>query len=468
MSLSLTFLGANHTVTGSSTLFEANGKRVLVDCGMVQERDLQSRNFDPFPVPPASLHAVLLTHAHLDHCGLLPKLVKDGFAGRIYATRATTEIAKIVLLDSAKVQAEDLAFKEKRHTREGRSSPHPYAPLYTAQDVEKTMLAFTPLDFLERFSPAPGISGQFHVAGHILGAAMIRLEAGAGDEARTVLFSGDVGRWNMPLMRDPTLFTQADYVICESTYGDRDHEPDTATDDSLARIIRETVEAGGNIVIPSFAVERTQDLLYRLSALLRDRKIAPIRVFVDSPMAIAVTDVFRRFKNLMDEATLDRISRGDLPCEFPGLTMTRTADESKAINGLIESSIIIAGSGMCTAGRIKHHLRNNLGRPESTILFVGYQAKNTLGRTLQGGAKETRLFGETVLVKARIASLGGMSGHADRGELVRWLTMLKQTPRLLFAIHGETESSEAFARYVEEKLRWKTKVPEYKETVQLT
>ncbi len=467
MSLSLTFLGANQTVTGSATLIESNGKRVLVDCGMTQERDLQSRNFDPFPVPPASINAVLLTHAHLDHCGLLPKLVKEGFAGRIYATKATMEIAKIVLSDSAKIQVEDLAFKQKRHTKEGRTSPHPYVPLYTVKDVEATMPLFTPVAFLESVSPAEGISARFHVAGHILGAAMIRLEVGAGESARSILFSGDVGRWSMPLVRDPSLFSQADYVICESTYGDREHDPATTTDDILVRVIRETVKAGGNILIPSFAVERTQDLLYRLSALLRDHLIAPIRVFVDSPMAIAVTEVFRNNKDLLDEPTLARLSKGDNPCEFPGLTMTRTADESKAINGLIESSIIIAGSGMCTAGRIKHHLRNNLGRPESTVLFVGYQAKNTLGRILQGGAKEVRLFGETVPVRARIESLSGMSAHADRAELIRWLSELKKPPRLFFAIHGETDSANAFARFVEKKLNWKTYVPEYKETVKL-
>lgn len=467
MSLSLTFLGANRNVTGSSTLLTCGNKRLLVDCGMVQERALQSRNFDPFPVKPDTLDAVLLTHAHLDHCGLLPKLVKDGFQGQIYATRATAELAKIVLLDSAKVQAEDVAFKKKRHLRQGKVSPFPYEPLYTVADVEVCLTHFEPVDFLAPVTPAEGVTARFHVAGHILGAAMIRIEAGQGAGKRTVIFSGDVGRWHMPLMKDPSMFTQADYVICESTYGDREHEPEDQADERLAQMIRDAHKAGGNLVIPSFAVERTQDLLYRLSGLLRDRKIPPTRVFVDSPMAINVTEVFQHHRELLDEETQARILKGDLPCHFPGLSMTRTADESKAINELSGMSIIIAGSGMCTAGRIKHHLKNNLPRPESTILFSGYQANGTLGRILQDGATEVRLFGETVAVRAKIRKLEGMSAHADRAELVHWLSLIKPPPRTLFVIHGELESAKAFKAYIGDKLGWKTYMPEYKETVPL-
>lgn len=467
MSLSLTFLGADRNVTGSSSLLEADGKRVLVDCGMVQERDLRSRNFAPFPVPPKTIDAVLLTHAHLDHCGLLPKLVKEGFAGRIYATRATVEIAKIVILDAAKIQAEDIEFKKKRHAKEGRKSPNPYEVIYTVEEAERTIDFFEPVEFKAPFSPAPGFSAAFYEAGHILGAAMIRVTAGTGAGQRTVLFSGDVGRWNMPILNDPTLFDQADYVLCESTYGDRDHDSETQVDEILARTIREAHQAGGNVVIPSFAVERAQDLLYRLSALLRDKKIPPTRVFLDSPMAINVTEVFRKHTELMDKATRERIRAGDTPCQFPGLSLFRTADESKTLNELPGTSVIIAGSGMCTAGRIKHHLANNLARPECTILFVGYQANGTLGRILLDGAREVRLFGNTVPVNARIVNLAGMSAHADRGELVRWLSKLRRPPRMLFVIHGESASAEAFAEYVREKLNWKSHIPAYKETVPL-
>ncbi len=467
MTLSLSFLGANRNVTGSSTLLEAGGKRVLVDCGMVQERDLASRNYDPFPVPPETLDAVLLTHAHLDHCGLLPKLIKEGFAGRIYATVATAEIAKIVLQDAAKIQAEDLAFKKKRHQKEGRVSPHPYEPIYTVEDVEQTMAQFEPVDFRLPFSPAPGITASFFEAGHILGAAMIRVQAGSGAARRTVLFSGDVGRTDMPLLNDPAQFSEADYVVCESTYGDREHGPENGVDEVLVRVVREAHGAGGNVLIPSFAVERSQDLLYRISALLRDRKIPPTRVFLDSPMAIRVTEVFRKYPELMDTDTRARLRNGDRPCAFPGFVSTNTANESKAINHLAGTSIIIAGSGMCTAGRIKHHLANNLGRPESTVLFVGYQARGTLGRLLQNGLKEVRLFGAIVPVKARIETVSGMSAHADRTELVQWLSSLQAPPRLLFAVHGEAETAEAFSRYVQAKLGWKTHVPSYKETIML-
>ena len=467
MTLSLSFLGAAQNVTGSATLLEAGGKRVLVDCGLVQEREFRSRNFSPFPVPPRSIDAVLLTHAHLDHCGLLPKLVKEGFAGRIYATAATAEIARIVLLDAAKIQSEDIAFKKKRHEKEGRSSPHPYEVIYTVDEAEKTMESFEPVAFVAPFSPVPGITASFFEAGHILGAGMIRIQAGKGPGARTFLFSGDVGRWDMPLLNDPTLFSHADYVVCESTYGDRDHAPENGVDAKLAQVIRDAHRAGGNVLIPSFAVERSQDLLYRISALLRDRKIPPTRVFLDSPMAIRVTEVFRKYPELMDKATQARLRNGDRPCEFPGFTSTSTADESKTINHLAGTSIIIAGSGMCTAGRIKHHLANNLDRPESTVLFVGYQAHGTLGRLIQDGLKEVRLFGNTVPVRARIETLGGMSAHADRAELVQWLSSLRKPPRRLFAIHGEADSAESFSRYIQEKLGWKTYVPAYKETVTL-
>jgi metallo-beta-lactamase family protein len=467
MSSSLTFLGANRNVTGSSTLLTCGGKRLLIDCGMVQERALQSRNFDPFPVKPASVDAVLLTHAHVDHCGLLPKLVKDGFRGRIYATGATAELAKIVLLDAAKVQAEDVAFKKRRHLKQGKLSPHPYEPLYTVEDVETALKLFEPVDFSAVVPLGDGIEARFQVAGHILGAAAIRIEWGSGPDRRSLLVSGDVGRRNMPLVKDPDPFSQADYVICESTYGDREHEPEEAADDELAGVIRDAHRAGGNVVMPSFAVERTQDLLYRISALLRAKKIPPTRVFVDSPMAINVTEVFRRHPELLDEETQARLLKGDTPCSFPGLSMTRTADESKAINGLAGTSIIIAGSGMCTAGRIKHHLRNNLPRPESTILFPGYQANGTLGRILIDGTREVRLFGEIVPVKATIRKLEGMSAHADRVELVQWLSLIKPPPRTLFVIHGESQSAEAFSQYIQDRLGWKTFVPVYKESVAL-
>ncbi len=467
MPFSLTFLGGAGNVTGSSTLLTVSDKLLLVDCGLFQERELRDRNFQPFFVPPAQLDAILLTHAHLDHCGLLPKLVKDGFQGPVFATQATTEIARLVLLDSAKLQEEDIAFKKKRHAREGRKSPHPYEPLYTIQEAEEACTRFRPISYLKEFLPLPQTAATFFEGGHILGSSMIRVLAHNADFQRTLLFSGDVGRWNRPLLNDPSLFSFADYLQCESTYGNREHESDETVDDELARLIHETRAAGGHIVIPSFAVERTQELLYRISALVRDKKIPVMPVYLDSPMAIAVTEIFRKHPELLDEATRRRLSNGDDPCRFPGLRPTPTADESKKINETKESAIIIAGSGMCTGGRIKHHLRHNLPRPESLILFVGFQARGTLGRILVDGAREVRIFGETVPVRARIRRLHGLSAHADRRELLCWLSALQQPPRTLFLVHGEPDSTQDFAQYLRQHLGWTIRVPTYGETIPL-
>jgi len=468
MPFSLTFLGGAGNVTGSSTLLDADGRRVLLDCGMFQERHLRDRNYQPFAIPPRELDAILLTHAHLDHCGLLPKLVKEGFQGPVFATPATAEIARIVLLDAAKLQAEDIAFKKKRHTKEGRRSPYPYEPLYTSEEVETACTHFRPIAYLEDFFPTTNARATFFEGGHILGSSMIRLMASPDRLTRTFLFSGDVGRWNRPLINNPSLFSFADYLQCETTYGNREHASDDDVNEELARLINETRQAGGHIVIPSFAVERTQELLYRISALVRDGRIPIMPVYLDSPMAIAVTEIFRRHPDLLDEATRRRLANGDDPFRFPGLRPTPTSDESKQINESKESAIIIAGSGMCTGGRIKHHLRHNLPRPESLILFVGFQARETLGRLLVDGAREVRLFGEMVPVKARIVRLHGLSAHADRQELLCWLSALRQPPRMLFLVHGEPEASQAFAEFVAERLKWPVYVPSTGETVSLT
>jgi len=468
MPFSLTFLGGAGNVTGSCTLLDVDGRRLLLDCGLFQERHLRDRNYQPFAIPPRELDAILLTHAHLDHCGLLPKLVKEGFQGPVFATPATAEIARIVLLDAAKLQAEDIAFKKKRHAKEGRRSPYPYEPLYTSEEVETACTQFRPIAYLEEFFPTTNARAAFFEGGHILGSSMIRLLASPDRLDRTFLFSGDVGRWNRPLINDPSLFSFADYLQCETTYGDREHVSDEDVNGELARLINETRQAGGHIVIPSFAVERTQELLYRISALVRDGRIPIMPVYLDSPMAIAVTEIFRRHPDLLDKATRRRLANGDDPFRFPGLRPTPTSDESKQINESKESAIIIAGSGMCTGGRIKHHLRHNLPRPESLILFAGFQARETLGRLLVDGAREVRLFGEMVPVKARIARLHGLSAHADRQELLCWLSALRQPPRTLFLVHGEPEASQAFAEFVAERLKWPVYVPSTGETVSLT
>lgn len=467
MSHALTFLGAARNVTGSSYLLDCNGTRIVVDCGLYQERDLRNRNWDPFPVRPDSVDAVLLTHAHLDHCGLLPKFVREGFQGSIYATPATADIAGIVMLDSAKIQEEDAAYKRKRHEREGRQGPYPEVPLYTIAEAEQAVARLSPLEYDQALPLSDDVTATFHDAGHILGSAMIRIVFGNQGAEKSIVFSGDVGRWNTPILRDPTCFDSAQYMVTESTYGNRVHKDNHGIPDALADVINATSKAGGNVVIPSFAVERAQELLYHLSGLLAQKRIPRLPVFVDSPMAIRVTDVFKRHEELFDEETLERLRQGKHPCDFPGLVVTRTADQSKAINKLKEPAVIIAGSGMCTGGRIKHHLVNNISRPESTILFVGYQAVGTLGRHILEGADEVRIHGEKHPVAARVAKINGFSAHADRDELIKWLTSLEQPPSRVFVTHGEPESAEAFARTVQESTGWAAHVAEYKQTVEL-
>ena len=428
---------------------------------------MRGRNWDPFPVPPDTIDAVLLTHAHADHCGLLPKLAAEGFQGKIYCTDATAEIAQIVLLDAAHLQEEDAEFKRKRHEREGREGPHPEIPLYTTDDAKAAFPLFSPVKYEETVRIEDGIEATFHDAGHILGSSMIRVKVSQNDEARTIVFSGDVGRWDKPILCDPTIFDEADYVLVESTYGDRLHEDSKDIDQLISDIINSTRKAGGNIVIPAFAVERSQEILYCLNKLLIEDQIPHLMVFVDSPMAISVTEVFEHYPELFDEEMVELIRRRESPFDLPGLQMTRTAEESKAINHIKGTVIIMAGSGMCTGGRIKHHLVHNISRQESTILFVGYQAVGTLGRQIVDGAKEVRILGQMYPVKARVAKINGFSAHADKGELFRWLSGLQKPPRHLFVTHGEPDVARRFADFLREKVGWEISTPSYQDEVLL-
>lgn len=463
MQIKLTFLGAAQNVTGSRYLVEANDTIFLVDCGLYQERELRGRNWEPFPIPPQSLDAVLLTHAHLDHCGLLPKLSREGFHGPICCTAATAEITEIILMDSAKLQQEDADFKRRRHQREGRKGPYPEIPLYTTDDAKASFPLFSPIPYGETVEIGKGVEVSFHDAGHILGSSMIRVSVRQNGEERTILFSGDIGGWDKPILRDPTLFEEADYVLVESTYGDRLHERSENTASELAEVVNTTVKAGGNIVIPSFALERAQDLLYYLNKSLLEDRIPHLMVFVDSPMAVSVTQVFKHHPELFDEEMSELLRRRKSPFDFPGLNLVRTIDESKAINRITGSVIIIAGSGMCTGGRIKHHLVNNITRSESTILFVGYQAVGTLGRQIVDGAKEVRILGQYYPVRARVLQLNGLSAHADREQLLKWLSSLRMPPKRLFVTHGEPSASQHFASLVRGKTGWEIAIPRYQD-----
>lgn len=456
----ISFLGATRNVTGSRILLETPSTRVLIDCGLYQERDYRARNWEPFPVDVGSIDAILLTHAHLDHCGFIPKLKKEGFDGKVYATVATTEITKIILLDAAHLQEEDAAYKKKRHKKEGRVGPYPEVPLYTVEDAEKSFSAFSSLSYGETLKINNDIRARWLDAGHVFGSSIIEVRITDPEEI-VIVFSGDLGRPNKPILRDPELVEYADYIVVESTYGDRDHEYEKPPQDLLAEVINDTVNRGGNIVIPSFALERTQELLYWLNMLMLEERIPPLMVFVDSPMAISITDVFKRHPELYDEKMAELVANGESPFSFPSLHYTRTTNQSKAINNIKGSAIIIAGSGMCTGGRIKHHLVNNISRPESTILFVGYQAMGTLGRQILDGENPVRILGQMREVRAKIAQIEGFSGHADRKELLSWLDGFKNRPRKVFVNHGEESSSLAFSQLLSERKSWNCVVPEY-------
>jgi len=467
MEIKLSFLGAAGNVTGSRYLLQANGSTILVDCGLHQERHLRERDWDDFAIDPAKIDVVLLTHAHLDHCGYLPRLVSHGFKGKVFCTAATGEIARIILMDAAKIQAEDAEFKNKRHRKENRKSDKDVTPLYSIEDVAKCDPLFSSVPYETPTHIIDGVEATFHEAGHILGASSIRLSLKNNQQTRTVLFSGDVGRWNRPILRDPTPAHDADYVLIESTYGDRTHENPENKNRLLCDVINSTRKAGGNIIIPSFAVERSQEILYHLNQLLKEDCIPNLMVFLDSPMAVRVTEVFEKHPELFDKEMLKLMKKHESPFDFTGLAMTSTSNQSKAINHIKGTVIVIAGSGMCTGGRIKHHLVNNITRKESTILFVGYQAIETLGRTIVDGAAEVRILGQNYPVRARIERIHGFSGHADKGELDQWLAGMKKSPKHVFVVHGEEKSANHFANHLREKNGWKVSLPRYRETVTL-
>lgn len=427
--------GAAKDVTGSCHLVTCGEHRVLIDCGLFQgDRDSEAANAEAFDFDPASIDALLLTHAHLDHCGRIPKLVREGFRGRIHATAATRELARIVMLDAAAIQEEE-ARRALRHDRRGEDSSE---PLYTLHDALHALDFFAPdVAYGTPVILADGVRATFQDAGHILGSASVVLDLDDGKRQRRMVFSGDLGNPGRPILRDPVPAPAADYVVMESTYGDRAHRGASESVEELYEAIRSTFERKGNVVIPTFALERAQELLYHLHRGFRDGALpAHARVFLDSPMAISATEIFRRHPECYGADALEELHRGD-PFSMPGLHFTRETGESMAINQIESGAIILAGSGMCNGGRIRHHLKHNLWRQRSSIVFVGYAAQGTLARRIIDGAAEVRVFKEDIPVRAKVWTINGFSAHADQPELLAWLGDAPR--RRVFLVHGERE-----------------------------
>jgi metallo-beta-lactamase family protein len=465
--MKLHFLGANRQVTGSRYCLEAGGHEVLIDCGMFQEREYQHRNWDGSPLPIPGIDAMLLTHVHIDHCGLIPRLVKEGFQAPIYATEPSVGLVDIMLRDAAEIQEEDVSYKLKRHRREGRKSPHPYEPLFTIEDVEQTVPLFQPVRYGQPIQVTPHIVARFFDAGHILGSAMIELDATENGRTVRIVFSGDIGQNDKPIVRDPSLLARADYLVMESTYGDRNHLHPGDTETQLAAVINDAVSRRGNVIIPTFAVERAQELIYHLGRLVRAGRIPQLPIFLDSPMAVDVTAIYLKFHDYCDEALLKMVADQQAPFRYPNLTYVRTADDSKKINFVPPPAVIMASSGMCNAGRIKHHLKQNIEKPEATILFVGHQSVGTLGRQIVDGNRRVRIHGQPFQVRAKIAQIYGFSGHADHDGLMRWIAHFQHPPQRVFLTHGEEPVALKLAAEISQVLGYETYVPEYREAVEL-
>lgn len=448
--MKITFLGAAHEVTGSCTVLEACGKKILIDCGMEQGPDIYENS--ELPVPPTAIDFVLLTHAHIDHSGKLPLLARNGFNGRVYSTEATRDLCAIMLADAAHIQEAEAEWKNRRAKRSGEEG---YTPMYTLEDVLGLIPRFCTTGYGKPISPCEGITVEFFDAGHLLGSASIKISVTENGETHHIVFSGDVGTPSRPLLCRPNVPDEADTLIIESTYGDGLRPPQPKDlEQRLAEIIDRTIAGGGNVVIPSFAVGRTQELLYMLRRI-KEQKLAVIDfpVYLDSPLAIEATNIYKEtLHDYFDEETNSLLSRGINPIDFAGLHLTVTSDESKLINSDSTPKVIISASGMCEAGRIRHHLKHNLWRPECTVLFVGYQVEGTLGRKLLDGANYISLFGESVRVAARIEKLEGISAHADVNQLVDWIASMPEKPERVYVNHSSDRVCDCFAKTVTERL----------------
>ena len=449
--MQLEFIGAAHEVTGSCHFVEVGSKRFLVDCGMQQGPDIYESQ--ELPVNPAEIDYVFVTHAHIDHSGLLPLLYKNGFRGDIYATAATCELCDIMLKDSAHIQESEAEWKNRKAARSGDAQ---ILPMYDLNDAQGVLEHFISCEYNERIIVSDEINIRFIDAGHLLGSASIEVWLSEGDENRKIVFSGDIGPGNKPLIRDPQKIKDADYILIESTYGDRKHDKPKDFSEALAHVIEETMAKGGNVVIPAFSVGRTQEILYFIRKIKADRMVKSnpdFEVYMDSPMAVESTMIYNEnIADMCDEDTQALLEKGINPIRFPGLRVAVTSDESKRINMDMKPKVIISASGMCEAGRIRHHLKHNLWRKESTIVFVGYQVAGTLGNKLLSGVKEVTLFGETINVNATITQLPGMSGHADINNLMDWLGSFGDSPSKVFVVHGDDAVTDNFATKIHDEL----------------
>ena len=464
--MKITFHGAAAEVTGACFLVETSEVRFLIDCGMFQGgREADRKNLAALGFGIEQLDFVLVSHAHIDHCGLLPRLTNFGLHGPIYATEVTCDLLPIMLKDSAYIQEKE-ALWQNRVRRRGRPLQREIAPLYTVAQAEACMRQVHGISYGKEFQPHPRVRARFLDAGHILGAAIVEVWVRESGKTKKLVYSGDLGQPARPIVRDATAVDHADVLLVESTYGNRLHRDMNATADELVEVIDDTLRRRGNVIVPAFALGRTQDILAVLVEETLKSRLRGLNVFVDSPLATRATEITLKHREVLDDATrrlLAAHERAQLPIH---IRFTEDVEESKALNRIRSGAVIIAASGMCDGGRIKHHLEHNLGRPECSILFTGFQAAGTLGRRIVDGARSVKLFGESVPVRAQIHTLGGLSAHADRDALLAWLHRFKSAPREVFVVHGEAETANGFAALIREDLRWKARVPVYGETIE--
>lgn len=463
MDVKIKFLGAAKSVTGSKYLLQVDGKKILVDCGMFQgQKELRLRNWDKLPIDPQQIDIVVITHAHIDHTGYLPRLVKDGFSGKIICTAATEDLMQIMLLDAAKLQEEEALFAAKK----GYSKHEDPKPLFNTDDAKLVMHLVESHSMNSEFNLLHNVSVTFHNAGHILGASIVELKITGNEQQKKIVFSGDIGRYNDPIMYDPEVLTEADILLTESTYGDR-LNPMTDVENQLAKIVNETYANEGVLVTPAFAVGRTQSLIYYFHQLMEAKKIPVLPIFVDSPMAISVTNLYEKHGGLHKIKVTE--TRNDLISIFdaPNIHFCTTNESSRALNEMKRPAIIISASGMITGGRILHHLYHRLKNEQDTLLFAGYQAEGSRGRHILEGDKTVKIFGEELPVRCQVREVHGLSAHADQGELLRWLSNFKKAPKTTFIVHGEEATAAIFSKTIQQKLGWNTVIPEYLQSFEL-